>query len=265
MKDIYELLNDLDMKDDDFEEMEVSDIERAIVKKNLKKSIRNKRSKTKAISVAAMAIACTVVLGTTITYAEDIPIIRDIFKALDNKIYEDYKDSANEINATQVSNGISVTMNDAVFDGRTVSLTFTIESEKDFGKSITMYNRVRIKDMEEYAMTCGYKFERFHGNTYIGLMDMTILDLIDKPLENIGFTLDISKIGNLMRDEDFVEGDWCFDLNLEAVAGNVINVDSAVTNEGITAKVKDLTINPMSIFIAYTYEIIEEATENGMR
>ena len=42
MKDIYELLNDIDIDENEFEEMKVSEIEKARIKKRLKKSIHEK-------------------------------------------------------------------------------------------------------------------------------------------------------------------------------------------------------------------------------
>ena len=43
MKDIYELLNDIDIDENEFEEMEVSELEKAKVKKTLKKSLNEKK------------------------------------------------------------------------------------------------------------------------------------------------------------------------------------------------------------------------------
>ncbi|MEG2936139.1 MAG: DUF4179 domain-containing protein [Clostridium sp.] len=103
------------------------------------KSIANKKSKRRAIAVAALATACTAVLGGTITtYAEDIPIVRDIFKALNNKVYNGYKENANEVNITKTYKGTSVTINDAVFNGSTITLTYTIKANKDLGEEIFM-------------------------------------------------------------------------------------------------------------------------------
>ena len=36
---------------------------------------------------------------------------------------------------TRESNGVKVTINDAVFDGRTITITYSIESDKDLGRS----------------------------------------------------------------------------------------------------------------------------------
>ena len=57
MKDIYELLNDVDIDDNEFEEMEVTEFEKAKVKKALKKSLHEKKKgKSWKRNVAAAAV-----------------------------------------------------------------------------------------------------------------------------------------------------------------------------------------------------------------
>ena len=48
-------------------------------------------------------------------------------------LYDDYKEYSTEINMTEESNGIKVTINDAIYDGKTVSVTYSIESDQDLG------------------------------------------------------------------------------------------------------------------------------------
>ena len=43
MKDIYELLNDIDIDEKELEEIEASEIEKEKVKRNLKQSLRTKK------------------------------------------------------------------------------------------------------------------------------------------------------------------------------------------------------------------------------
>jgi hypothetical protein len=48
LKDIYELLNEIDIDEKEFEEMEVTELENAKVKKELKKSLNEKKKDEKA-------------------------------------------------------------------------------------------------------------------------------------------------------------------------------------------------------------------------
>ncbi len=77
-------------------------------------------------------------LGIGFLHMRGLPIVGDIFRLLDNGrtgLYENYKEFSTELNMTRESNGVKVTINDAVFDGRTITITYSIESDKDLGEA----------------------------------------------------------------------------------------------------------------------------------
>lgn len=87
MKDNYELLNDVTIDENELEELEVTDIEKAKIKRTLKNSIKNRRNhyKKKAIAASTIAVVSTGVFVITFpAYAKNVPIGGDIFRALDN-------------------------------------------------------------------------------------------------------------------------------------------------------------------------------------
>ena len=57
---------------------------------------------------------------------------------------------------TKESNGIKVTINDAVFDGETVTITYSIESDKDLGEDPIILDTLDIKGSTGNAGTSGY-------------------------------------------------------------------------------------------------------------
>lgn len=94
------------------------------------------------VAVASLMVALSATtLGLAFpAFANGIPVIGDIFRYLDTGItglHDNYKEYSTEMNMAKESNGIKVTINDAIFDGETVSLTFSIESEQDLGENPT--------------------------------------------------------------------------------------------------------------------------------
>ena len=85
MKDIYELLNDIDIDENEFEEMKVSEIEKARIKKLLKKSIHKKdNGYRKVIKIASCAILCLGIFSTIFpSYANEVYLIKVISKTID--------------------------------------------------------------------------------------------------------------------------------------------------------------------------------------
>ena len=56
-------------------------------------------------------------------YAGNVPVIGDIFRFLDNRrtgIYDNYQEYSSTVNMTKESNSIKITINDAIYDGKTV-------------------------------------------------------------------------------------------------------------------------------------------------
>ena len=96
MKDIYELLNDIDIDENEFEEMKVSEIEKVRIKKRLKKSIHKKDNRyKKVIKIASCGVLCLGILSTVFpSYANEnyltqfisntIDTIRGYFETNDN-------------------------------------------------------------------------------------------------------------------------------------------------------------------------------------
>ena len=85
MKDIYELLNDIDIDENEFEEMKDSEIEKARIKKRLKKSIHEKSNTyKKAIKIASCGVLCLGILSTTFSsYANEAYLVQAISKTID--------------------------------------------------------------------------------------------------------------------------------------------------------------------------------------
>ena len=85
MKDIYELLNNIDLDENEFEEIKVSEIEKARIKKRLKKSIHRRNNVyKKTIKVASSGVLCLGILSTTFSsYANEAYLVQVISKTID--------------------------------------------------------------------------------------------------------------------------------------------------------------------------------------
>ena len=249
MKDIYELLNDVDIDESEIETMDVSEFEKANVKKSLKKSIKkNKGWKKKSLVAAALCCAMIGSIGavgiTNPAYAAEIPIVGDIFRLLDNGrtgVYDKYKENANEINVTKESNGVAITIKDAIFDGKTVSYTYEIKSDKDLGESPYIGidgSGLKINGYKG-GMTGSSQIKKVGENTYIGQDNSTI----DEEKNEINCKLNIRKIGATGEHDSniVVDGKWNFDFNLQAIESNKQIINKGTEKEGIKANIDSVS------------------------
>jgi len=81
-----------------------------------------------AVAAASVIIGIPVFGYTFPALAEHIPLIGSIFSRTEDM--QDLSDYAMLINEIQVADGVSFTLNEALFDGRNVLLTYLVESER---------------------------------------------------------------------------------------------------------------------------------------
>lgn len=262
MKDIYELLNDVNVDDKEFEEMEVTEFEKAKVKRTLKKSMINKKKRMgwkKNIAAAAMVVGLsTAALGLAFpAYAGNIPVIGDIFKFLDNDrtgMYDSYKEFSTELNLTQESNGIKMTINDAVYDGKTVAITYSIESERDLGELVKLNDMATIRK-GNYGMGGRSQISKIDDTHYVGLDEVTFFDLTS---DTIDIKWNVDRFFLHDTDEE-VKGKWDFVFSLKATDNQVLLSNESAEQNGVRVSVEKVTFTPMSFIVYYDQLLSEQA------
>ncbi len=265
MKDIYEVLNDIDIDQDEIELMEVSDIEKMRVKKYLKNSInKNKVFKKKRIVVAAFV--CLVIGGTGIfgtaypSYAAEIPIVGDIFRFIDNGrtgAYDKYKEYADVIGMTQESNGIKVTIKEAIFDGRTLTYTYEIVSDKDLGEDPFLSMKGPSIVIKDYSGGTGGGsiVKRVGNNTYVGEEDISI----DEERKSLRFELNFTSIGDMNSADSIpINGEWKFKINLKALDNVKQVLNKETEKDGAKLVISSISKTPASFTLNCTQEISKE-------
>lgn len=207
------------------------------------------------------AAAATVVIGTTAlgvafpTYAKDIPVIGNIFTYLsENKqgSYKGYKDYSKSLDMTQESNGVKITLSDAIYDGTTVMVTYTLETEKDLGEAINVSNDLSIKEYRG-AMGGASGAHKVKENTYVGFTRVSI----DEVKEELNVKLEFDKVGNF-KDLD-IKGNWNFEFNLKKIEGESKIVNRSVEKAGVSINVEKITFTPMSTILYYSQKVSKEA------
>lgn len=268
MKDIYELINDLNIDENEFEEMEVNDIEKTNLKKSLKKAIKQKKKRNSWKKSAAVA---SIIAGLSVTtfvtypaYAGNIPVIDDIFQFFENEktnkenrenkesgLYHDYKKFSNEINMTQESNGTKFTVNDAIFDGKTLTLTYSIESEQDLGEHAFIPSP-KIAGMG--AMGGTEKTSKIDTNKYIGILTFSNLEDIKLDVANVKW--DIDSIQNPDNQTE-IKGDWNCAFSVDATDSKIQTTQGSAEKNGVKVTIGKISFNPMSFIVYYDQEVSE--------
>ncbi|MDS0527619.1 DUF4179 domain-containing protein [Clostridium sp. SHJSY1] len=267
MKDVYELLNEVNIDENEIEEMEVSDFEKEKVKTNLRKAMKkNRKFKTGwkvAVAAGFLIVGGIVTIGVTNpAYASEIPVIGDIFRFLDGGrtgVYDKYKENASKINMSRECNGVTVTIKDAVFDGQTIIYTYEIKSDKDLGEKPFISAGGPILTIDGYmgGTGGGSITEKVGENTYIGQDNNTI----NKEMDEVNFKINIREISDMTSKEGedkSVKGNWDFELSLKAVESEKKIINKVTEKSGIKAFIDSITETEMSCIINYSQETPKE-------
>lgn len=263
-KDIYQLLNEMDFEESEMEEMETSELDKAKVKKTLKASIRRNRKKQgwKMKAVAAVAICGIAIssLGLAFpAYAGNVPIIGDVFRFLDNGrtgIYDNYQEYSSAVNLTKESNGVKITINDAIYDGKTVLLTYLIESEKDLGDQPYIGSWVDIKGTD--GGTGSDQISKVGQNQYVGMITGSRLDEKNPEVVKVQWKVDSITVEETQEE---INGKWDFSISLKASDNHVQLIEKGTEQGGVAVTVDKIAVTPMSFIVYYNQLVSKEVSD----
>ena len=264
MKDIYELLNQVEVDEDEIPQAEVSEFEKERLKKNLLNKVKNKRVNKGLIAVATVffIIGGTAIIGIiNPAFAKDIPLLEDTFKEIRNyyykgamvEPYDEYKGYCDNINLIQESNGIKITIKDAVFDGKTIFYTYRVESDKFLGRNILTYSYIEIDGEEPILPDRETQLNMVSEGMYINQNSINL----GYDSDEIKFKLKFISVEDIDTGKE-IKGDWNFDISLKAVESEKEDNNESIENNGVKLNIENIEKTPMSVRINYSQEVSDE-------
>lgn len=264
MKEIYKTFNDIELDEMEFIELEVTDIEKAQVKKYLHQKITMKKKQSRWLPSFAVAsllfIICSIGIGLAFpAYAGSIPIVRDIFKFIDgdrSALYENYKEFSTDVGLIEKSKGIEITMNDVIFDGETILATYSISSEQPLGENPRFREIISLKNADGYG--AGSEIEKVDDQHYVGMLKVGNFG------ENVGETAHVVwKIDEILNLETnkVINGSWRFAFTVEATERYTEQVNEFVEQDGVKVTIEKITQTPMSTIVYARQQLSEDVLQ----
>lgn len=267
MKDIYDLLNeiDLDIENINIEEIKTDDIEKIKFLNNVKSKIKYKKKnkRKKRVAIASVFVFGVITLNLFVSknsiLASDIPIIQGIFNMFGYG--QDFEDKANKINLYQENEYGSITITEALFDGKNIFLAYTIKLNEPSDDILYDGLDLQLNNVDNKALRISggsSRTEKIDDYTYIGTTHRSLSNSRDKEL-NMHLANNISIKANFkdlkiinFDDEKYKEddityniengketsiGSWNFDIDLEALNSNIYNINKNVVAEDTNIEV----------------------------
>ncbi|HHX87035.1 MAG TPA: DUF4179 domain-containing protein [Firmicutes bacterium] len=254
------------MRSTDLDNIKVSskldDAVKAAINEGYRQKFRSKAAGKRKKRIAAAA--ATLIIGTTAlglafpTQAREIPVIGNVFAYLSEYTqsnYAEYKDFSKSLEMVQKDKGIKITLNDAIYDGTTVMVTYTLESEKDLGDDMLISDCLNVKGYFG-GMSGSSGIFRADENSYIGFTKRTL----DEVYDELRVGLKFDHITNYKGDVD-IKGKWAFKFNIKKTDTDILMANKGVTKDGIRVNVDKVTFTPMSTIIHYSQQIPDEVLE----
>lgn len=271
MKDIYEMLNDIDIDLQELPATDVDDLEKLRVKKMVRRELKGKVTTMNKRGRSAIAAAVAVLVfagagGASMAfpaYAKEVPVVGDIFRFLDQGktgVYDLYESSALNIDMTRESKGIEITLNQGVYDGRTLSLTYTIKTEKDFGEFPFMKDDLVVRGIDGY--TGGSQIEKVSPGVYVGHNSYTLFaENNQNHFENFKFDWTVKGLCNIETDgePEEVKLRMGYNVALEQLSNTSVKIQAdKETLQGVTLQMDSLSATPINTMLYLTQETTEE-------
>lgn len=264
MKSLFERLHELNPVEE-IEPMDVSDEEKKAMKQQVRKKINQQRRVPKVWRNAAAAAVILVASVTTIglgfpTLASQIPIVSNIFSVFNEDqdgLYTTYEEFATDVSEAQTSNGVTIMIDRAVYDGKTVTLTYSVETDKEIGPNSGVNATLDVVKSSGSAGTSS-PLQKIEDGKYVGLITST--PMLEKPQDSIQVSWSPRSIDNYDTMEE-IKGKWDFQFELEAVTGNGHDVKQSVKDDGIEVTLDSISYTDISTVIEYSQTVEPSVTE----
>ncbi|MEK4485637.1 DUF4179 domain-containing protein [Psychrobacillus sp. FSL H8-0484] len=213
----------------------------------------------KYIAVAGILSVCTIssayVSPAFANFVTQIPIIGQAFDYFitQENYYLAYEEISTDIGLVEKSNGIELIIEQAFYDGNTVTFSFVLRTEEDLGSNFPSF-----KNMPTNLGTGGYGGEYVDGVGYVGMMTLSVRDNT-KDILNIDWSPQA-----IYSDEHVIEGDWHFKFSLNKLEGKQIAIHEQVSQDGVTVELIDAVKTEVNLTINYLQDVDTSFDENWM-
>lgn len=247
---------------DNLDLLEVTDIEKARVKRHVLKKYK------KALIWRNVAIASFTLFAATVTTGFAFPSLASQIPFLDNVIRYFYDEEqqinnfttfSTDIGLVETSNGITVMIDHAVYDGTNITVSYAIETEHPFGENMDVVAPHWFDVEGAIAMGGTGKITKVSNTQYVGIATLTPQFKKDEYPETIQVTWEPTAFTN--HEEVEIEGDWSFAFSLDRLEGTVALVNKTVQDEDLTFTLQSVEYTPVSTVISYKQIVTDELLE----
>lgn len=268
MKDIYDLLNYVEVDLEEYDETQLNDLERKKIKKKLQHSIKNKRYnfrriiKYVAISLAILTLIGIATFKANPTFARTIPLIGTLIKNSYGYNTNEFDKYTSVINKTIEKNGLKVTLDEVVLDDNSLIIASTFKNNEKLPKSslpATMSLQLFINGKLINVSGGGGGSQFIDDYTYVAVNKLDVHNI--KIPNNVNIKIVYENFVIYQKNQkDFktINGPWEFEFNVSKNEiqnkTNTIKINKNLKFKDIDMDIKNITITPISTTIFFDFK-----------
>lgn len=246
---------------DSLELEEVTELE----KKRVKQHVLQKREKKHIWRNIAVASVMLIGISTAAGYAypslaSQVPFMDDVIQYFSNdETYKEFGEFSTDIGLAETSNGVTVMIDNAVYDGTNITVSYAIETDKDFGEDI--HSGGHWFDIAGAIGSGGSsKITKISDTRYVGLSTITPSFKGGNYPEKVEITWEPQTLYSTSNDVE-VDGDWSFAFSLNRLEGDVQLVNETVEKKDVNFTLKSVEFTEVSTVMAYEQVVSDSLLE----
>lgn len=238
-------------------EAEVSGFEKKAMKKRILGYKRKAQWFTKIAMAAGIFIGASAITAVAFpSLASQIPILEDIVSYFeeDELIFSHFSEVAQPLGLTQTSNGSSVAIEEAVYDGTSVTVSFALQTGTDLGEF--PFSSGLLEAAGAGGSGSAISMNKVDETTYAGMITMAPDFLFGTP-DTVKLTWKPENFENVETGAK-ITGDWAFEFKLKALEAEKIPIGETIDIEGGQYTVKELLLTKLSTVLTLDKKGIDE-------
>lgn len=177
--------------------------------------------------------------------------------------HKSFEAFSTDIGLVQTSNGMTVMIDNAVYDGTNITVSFAIETDYDFGQEMRMRAPNWFDVVGARGSGGGHNITKISDTRYVGLSTFTPRFKDDIYPESLQVTWTPQAFYN-RENELEVKGDWSFEFALERLDGDLQLINETVRHKDVNFTLRSVEFTDVSTVIAYEQVVSDELLKESV-
>lgn len=214
---------------------------------------------TAGAAVLILGVSTTSVAFAYPSIASQIPFMDNVisFFSDEERDYKNFENFSTDVGLAQTSNGTTVMIDNAVYDGTNITILFAVETEENEEQEVEIYAKNWFDVVDTIGMRGSEKITKISDNRYVGLATFTPHFKSEEYPDSVEVTWEPETINGISSDLE-IKGDWSFSFSLNRLEGDIELVNKTVQNEDVNFTLKSIEFTDVSTVISYEQLVSEE-------